>query len=369
MAGSTMLSLSWSGTLAFAICFHLIYRFCTSRERHRRLAQTAAQPKRYCGRFPLGIDIFWQLIEAHRNSTHLELGQSLFEKHGHTTELHFLGQGVIFTDDPENIEAMLQTKFKDFGRGAMIRSMFHLVLGDSVFSADGDLWRHGRSLTRPTFSKQRTSNLDIVEKHIQRAIDLISPGEKTVNLQDIFFRFSFDASLEHLVGELPSSWDNHQILLSKSFDRIQEWLSLRLHAGPLYFLVPEFIYAKDVKTIDDCLFPIVEKAIRTASEDKSCGDANSSKFSVLQAMCQTTDDKKFLRDQLVGLLLAGRDTTAAALSSWTFYELARHPQVYARLRNEVLEKIGSKVAPTIDTLNSLEFVKKVINESTIPDLF
>jgi cytochrome P450 len=40
---------------------------------------------------------------------------------------------------------------------------------------------------------------------------------------------------------------------------------------------------------------------------------------------------RHLRDQLVALLAAGHDTSAASLS-WAFERLARHPQVHARLR-------------------------------------
>jgi cytochrome P450 family 135 len=40
---------------------------------------------------------------------------------------------------------------------------------------------------------------------------------------------------------------------------------------------------------------------------------------------------RHLRDQLVALLAAGHDTSAASLS-WAFERLARHPSVHARLR-------------------------------------
>ena len=42
---------------------------------------------------------------------------------------------------------------------------------------------------------------------------------------------------------------------------------------------------------------------------------------------------RHLRDQLVALLAAGHDTSAASLS-WAFERLARHPQVHARLRED-----------------------------------
>jgi cytochrome P450 len=48
---------------------------------------------------------------------------------------------------------------------------------------------------------------------------------------------------------------------------------------------------------------------------------------------------KVLHDQIIAVLLGGRDITAAALS-WTMYELARHPEVFRKLRAEIIDTIG-----------------------------
>jgi cytochrome P450 family 135 len=53
---------------------------------------------------------------------------------------------------------------------------------------------------------------------------------------------------------------------------------------------------------------------------------------LLQAGYQSNDaplTDAELRDQLVTLLLAGHETTAAALA-WTLHELARHPDIQHR---------------------------------------
>ena len=41
-----------------------------------------------------------------------------------------------------------------------------------------------------------------------------------------------------------------------------------------------------------------------------------------------------VRDEVMTLLLAGHETTANALT-WTWYELGRHPDVLARLEDEL----------------------------------
>ena len=51
--------------------------------------------------------------------------------------------------------------------------------------------------------------------------------------------------------------------------------------------------------------------------------------------------RKFLRDVVVNFLIAGRDTTANALS-WAAYRLAANPRVAARCRQEAREALGDK---------------------------
>ena len=64
-------------------------------------------------------------------------------------------------------------------------------------------------------------------------------------------------------------------------------------------------------------------------------------------------------------LLAGRDTSACTLS-WLFYELAYHPDVYAKLREEVLSKLGSDGKPTYENLKSMKYLQYCLSESNVP---
>jgi cytochrome P450 len=69
-----------------------------------------------------------------------------------------------------------------------------------------------------------------------------------------------------------------------------------------------------------------------------------------------------IRDQIIAVLLAGRDTTAATLS-WTFHELGHHPGVYARLRQEILSIVGPDRTPTYDDLKNMKYLSHTLNET------
>src|SRR5262249_24337144 len=69
---------------------------------------------------------------------------------------------------------------------------------------------------------------------------------------------------------------------------------------------------------------------------------------------------KQVRDEVMTLLLAGHETTANALT-WTWFELARHPDALARLAEEI-DALG-KQAITVDDLERLPWNLAVIEEA------
>jgi cytochrome P450 len=87
-----------------------------------------------------------------------------------------------------------------------------------------------------------------------------------------------------------------------------------------------------------------------------------SKYTFLQALASVTKDRKVLRDQIVAILLAGRDTTAAALS-WTMYDLARHPELVNKLLVEIMATVDLEDARTYRNLKDMIYLHCVINET------
>lgn len=62
------------------------------------------------------------------------------------------------------------------------------------------------------------------------------------------------------------------------------------------------------------------------------------------------------------VFLAGRDTTAATLS-WCVYEVSHYPQIYAKLRSEVLSIVGPTKEPTYEDLKSMKYLQHTLNET------
>ena len=148
----------------------------------------------------------------------LEFWQESLKKVGaNTFEARLFGRNIIFTIDHENIKAILATQFHDYGKGETFHNEWKDFLGDSIFTTDGTLWHNSRQLIRPQFVKDRVSDLHVFERHMQilfraianggplqgedQPVDLEAGNGRPVDISDLFFRYTLDASTEFLLGK------------------------------------------------------------------------------------------------------------------------------------------------------------------------
>jgi hypothetical protein len=130
-----------------------------------------------------------------------------------------------------------------------------------------------------------------------------------------------------------------------------------------FYKPKDFIDSMD--TLNNFIAPFVERAILMSSTTakRDLAEDETEKKTFTHSLSEFTHDRKVMRDQLVSTLLAGRDTTACALS-WLFYELSYHPEIYKKLRKEVLDTIGQHEKPTYEDLKNMKYLQHCINEST-----
>jgi fatty acid omega-hydroxylase len=71
--------------------------------------------------------------------------------------------------------------------------------------------------------------------------------------------------------------------------------------------------------------------------------------------------EKFLRDMMLNVIIAARDTTGVMLTV-IFYLLATHPEQERKLVEEIEKKIGMET-PTFENVKDMEYLKGVQNEA------
>jgi cytochrome P450 len=115
---------------------------------------------------------------------------------------------------------------------------------------------------------------------------------------------------------------------------------------------------KALRTLDTVVQGIIDVRRR---EEKDAGDLLSM---LLLARDEETGEgmnDQQLRDEVRAFILAGHETTAAALA-WTWYLLAQHPHIEHRLHTELVTVLDGR-SPTFEDLPKLTYTKMVLEES------
>ncbi|TRX97428.1 hypothetical protein FHL15_001706 [Xylaria flabelliformis] len=316
-----------------------------------------------------GYKVLWTIKKATQNKmaeAHEELFKLAPPESRHIYEHQSLpGSRTIETREPVHVKAILAGDFHSFGKGPTFHRIWSPFLGNSIFTTDGDLWRNSRALIRPMFMTDRISDLMIFDRQIGKMISHIPSSGQTVDIMDLFFRMTLDATTDFLLGESANSLDNPNSEFTFAFNDVLSH-QIRLFVLRMFYpfdkLASRKQYNLDIKKIDEFIMPYIKQTLAIPPEELEKLTKSDTEFTFLHNLARFTQDPKVIRDQLIAVLLAGRDTTAATLS-WTIYELAACPDKVDRLRAEVLECVGEHGTPTYETLKNMKYLRYTLQET------
>lgn len=129
---ATISVLSFFGIVFGSLAAYLLFHRVNVAIRRHRLARSrgCGKPKRVPQKDPfLGFDLFRAFEDAASNSKYLEFIANWFSTVGPTFGLNVMGDDMIFTNEPRNIQAMLATQFQDFEMGQRRRDNSGRFLG------------------------------------------------------------------------------------------------------------------------------------------------------------------------------------------------------------------------------------------------
>ncbi|KAH9841760.1 cytochrome P450 monooxygenase [Rhodofomes roseus] len=337
------------------------------------------------GRLPGNLDVVPQLGTG--DDMYLfDWIETLQGKHGIIFNTKLLGHNKIFTSDPNHIKSILATDFNVWEKGYQFREDMASVLGSGVFNADGDVWKFHRSMTRPFFARDRITDFEIFARHADEAVAVIRARQgNPIDFQDVLQRFTLDSATEFLLGKcvhslhalLPATYGKREMMsltaeaFGPALNRVQERLSFRRRMAAMWplFEVLADKTKKDMTMIGEFLSPIIQAALdRKKSHEQAKGEGdvegNSSNtyHVLLDQLLDVSDDPKLIADEVLNILIAGRDTTSTTLP-YLVYLLALHPHVLSRLREEVLNRVGPSRYPDFEDMREMKYMRAVINET------
>jgi cytochrome P450 len=223
-------------------------------------------------------------------------------------------------------------------------------------------------MLRPLFSLNRANVFTQVEQHTEHLVNCI-PTSQFIDLQPLFFQFTFDTTTFLLFGKSMNSLQQastsaREAEFSEAFRISQDFLFRRGRLGDLYWLIGGKEFRRQCEIVHRFIDEAVQEALSVEYQDGKVEDVHS----FLDALVRETRDPRVLRDQLLNIMLAGRDTTACCLT-WTFRLLAQHPDVLAKLRVEIRSIVGvgdDSTLPDRNTLKKMKYLTLVVKEGTSP---
>jgi cytochrome P450 len=316
-----------------------------------------------------GIDVIQTMARNSKKRILLQENRKRFGTHGNTYWTRNVTHPIIATCEPENIKTVLSLKFKDYSFGNRQKA-FGPLLGHGIFNADGERWANSRHLLRPNFARDQVADIEAFEHHFKLMLKHIPRDGKTVDLQDLFFCLTLDTATEFLFNHSTNSLrmfgqedeKNEDYIFGKAFNFALDDIVTRSRYGIFDRFRKNDKGEQAIQICHRYIEKFVDDALtfrKELDEEKRTSNPQNDKYYFIQEVAKQTTDKKRIRDELINILLAGRDTTASLLSNM-FFEISKKPEIYAKLREEIASFEGR--TPTYEELRNLKYVKWCLNE-------
>ncbi|CAN4111649.1 unnamed protein product [Withania somnifera] len=333
--------------------------------------------KRY---HPIGGTIFNQLLNFHRLHHYMT---DLAGKY-RTYRLISPFRNEIYTSEPANVEYILKSNFDNYGKGWYHYSNLKDLLGDGIFTVDGDKWRGQRKLSSHEFSTRVLRDFSSVafRKNVAKLAHILSEAatfKKAVDIQDLFMKATLDSIFRVAFGvELDSMCGSNEEgkNFSDAFDNASEMTLFRYvdifwKIKRALNIASEAKLRDNIRTVDEFVYKLIHK--KTEQMCKPEADLSWKKEDILSRFLQITGtDPKFLRDIILNFIIAGKDTTATTLS-WFIYVLCKYPHVQEKVAQEIKEATSEKeygtditdfaVNVSEDALEKMQYLHSALTET------
>jgi cytochrome P450 len=309
---------------------------------------------------PKGAFLVGHIVELVRDS--MRFLERCSREYGDVVTLKFFHVPVCLLSSPVDIEAVLSKNSANFLKARDYRAM-KSILGNGLLTSEGSFWQKQRKLVQPAF---RHENIDSYAETMVSATSRMLDGWRDGRTRDVhedFMAVTLEIVTKVLFGsEVPGDAAD-----------VGKWLAILMEdfmrqAG-MAFLLPEsvpvptfFRLRRAIQSLDAMIYKLIDqrRAERKLPRTHPHHDLLDTLLSAQgEEGSQMTDEQ--VRDEVMTLFLAGHETTANALS-WTWYLLAQHPEVTAKLSAELDQVLRSRTATAADSAR-LPYTEMVVKES------
>lgn len=290
--------------------------------------------------------------------------EGLQRQHAEIAHLQVLNEHIIHVFNPDWVREILINQSAAMIRWERATEVFSHSMGQSVLVTEGAQWERQRRMLQPGFTPKRVAGY--AKLMTDSALAAFNTRVKSNNVAQINIEALMTSiTLDVIMGVL---FGNQQIQDSRSVANAIQTLSqfavsqlFKPFPWPMWTPAPAVWNAR--RAIKE-LNQLIDHHIHASHEPNS-----ASEMSLLTMLQQARDPshpseglgEQELHDQIMVTFQAGHESSATALTWWCGL-IARHPDVAARIHDEVTKVLKGQ-DPTPETLAQLSWLQASLKEA------
>lgn len=285
----------------------------------------------------------------------------LAQTYGAIAGFRILNRRLYLITDPAMIREVLVEQQENFTKTPLDKQILGRFLGQGLVTSDGELHKQQRKLMQPAFHHKRIQGYgEVMVDYTARMVAGWQDGEVR----------RLDEEMMALTMLIVSKtlFDADAVTMEKQVQAVGEAMDVMQHCSNADyrrgFPMPGWLPTRNnwrrrraVRVLRSVLGGIIRERRQTAVDH---GDLLSMLLLAQGEDGRQMSDQQVL-DEAVTLFAAGHETTSNALT-WAWYLLSQHPEVEARLHEEVDGVLNGR-SPTLHDLPNLPYTQMVIKET------
>lgn len=270
-------------------------------------------------------------------------------------------------NDTKEVKRMMVDEVREFPKSAFLHELLSPLLGESIFTTNGEVWKKQRELLRPSFEMTRINKVfNLMSEAVADMMDRFSkyPNHAIIEVDeamtfitaDVIFRTIMSSKLDEEKGKkilntfVTFQEQSVHTAMRRMF-RFPKWLS---------YVLGDRKRAKAGDVIRQVLSNIIKPRYDMA-DNAEFEDILGSLLLVVDADTNKRFSFEEILDQVAMLFLAGHETTASSLT-WTLYLLSLYPKEQEKAYEEITQILQGG-AIEISHLRQFKYLTNIFKES------
>ncbi|EOF7349448.1 TPA: cytochrome P450 [Campylobacter jejuni] len=270
-------------------------------------------------------------------------------------------------NDTKEVKRMMVDEVREFPKSAFLHELLSPLLGESIFTTNGEAWKKQRELLRPSFEMTRINKVfNLMSEAVADMMDRFSkyPNHAVIEVDeamtfitaDVIFRTIMSSKLDEEKGKkilnafVTFQEQSVHTAMRRMF-RFPKWLS---------YILGDRKRAKAGDVIRQVLSDIIKPRYDMA-DNAEFEDILGSLLLVVDADTNKRFSFEEILDQVAMLFLAGHETTASSLT-WTLYLLSLYPKEQEKAYEEITQVLQGG-AIEISHLRQFKYLTNIFKES------